>query len=382
MRDLFPNLSFGKYPTGALNSLTDVPGVLVSTKSVRLPKTNDHDVVNTGVTCILPRRDWFKQGCFAAYHRFNGSGEMTGSHWIDETGLLNSPIIITNSFGVGNCYNGVYEFAKKHYVDKETKLCDWFLTPVVAETFDGWLSDIGAMAVQASDVVEGMEGASSDAVPEGNTGGGTGMTTMGHKAGTGCASRVIDSIKVDAQGKQHATKYTLAVLVQSNFGGARFLTVKGVPVGQILMDEAERAKSEAPKDTPEGSIIVIVATDAPLIPIQLKRIAQRATVGISRTGGWGSNYSGDLFLAFSTAHEIPRENTQNWTPSVPAPIEVLDTESINSLFEATAEATEEAIYNALCMAEDTIGPEDREVKALDLEKLTRIVNKHAYAGLD
>lgn len=170
IREIFPNLSFGRYPTGQRNSLTDVPGLLAHTKSIRKSKSDSHDVVNTGVTAILPRKDWFKQGCFAAYHRFNGSGEMTGSHWIDETGLLNSPIIITNSFGVGACYSGVYEYAKKHHKDPETGLCDWFLTPVIAETFDGWLSDIGAMAVQPSDVAESIEKASSDPVPEGCTG--------------------------------------------------------------------------------------------------------------------------------------------------------------------------------------------------------------------
>lgn len=196
------------------------------------------------------------------------------------------------------------------------------------------------------------------------------MMTMGWKAGTGNASRVIDSIKIDASGNKQSVKYTLAALVQSNFGGARFLTVNGVPVGRILADEAAAAKKTGPMDGPEGSIIVVVATDAPLIPIQLQRIAKRATVGVARSelpasssrwvfgckllkrnqpclslsaGGWGSNYSGDIFIAFSTAHEISRENTQNWTPSVPQAQEVLDTESINALFEATFEAVEEAI---------------------------------------
>lgn len=190
---------------------------------------------------------------------------------------------------------------------------------------------------------------------------------MGHKAGTGTASRVIASEKIGTDGQIEKVDYTLAVLVQSNFGGKRFLTVKGVPVGQILIDEEAKQKKEEteakqPEKDPEGSIIVIIATDAPLIPIQLQRLCKRATVGIARSklvtslrflgdadkcaasaGGFGSNYSGDIFLAFSTAHHIPRENTQSWTPSVPAPMEVLDTESINPLFEAAFEAVEEAI---------------------------------------
>lgn len=170
IRQLLPNLRFGELPTGPNNSLTDVPGVLVHTKSiVKGANLPDHHEVNTGVTTILPRKEWFKNGCFASYYRFNGSGEMTGSHWIDESGLLNSPIIITNSFGVGSAYNGVYEYARKNYKD-DKGICDWFLTPVIAETFDGWLSDIGAMAVQSSDIVEGIENASSDSVPEGCTG--------------------------------------------------------------------------------------------------------------------------------------------------------------------------------------------------------------------
>lgn len=172
IRELLPNLSFGEFVTGRLNSITDVPGVLVSVKSVTkaASKADDHLEVNTGFTVILPRREWFKQGCFAAIHSFNGSGEMTGSHWINESGLLNSPIVITNSFGVGACYDGVYKYARKHYRDTESGICDWFLTPVIAETFDGWLSDIGAMAVRPDDVVEGIDSANSNLVPEGCTG--------------------------------------------------------------------------------------------------------------------------------------------------------------------------------------------------------------------
>lgn len=170
IRELLPSLSFGHFPPGATNTLTDVPGVLVSTKSIIQARTPEHHEVNTGVTVILPRQEWFKQGCFAAMHRFNGSGEMTGSHWIEESGLLNSPIVLTNSFGVGACYDGVYQYARKHYKDEKTGLCDWFLTPVIGETFDGWISDIGAMAVKPEDVVEGIENASSAPVQEGCTG--------------------------------------------------------------------------------------------------------------------------------------------------------------------------------------------------------------------
>lgn len=415
IRQVFPNLSFGRYPTGQHNSLTDVPGLLASTKSIRLPKSSSHDVVNTGVTAILPRKDWFKQGCFAAYHRFNGSGEMTGSHWIDESGLLNSPIIITNSFSVGACYSGVYEYAKKHYADPKTGLCDWFLTPVIAETFDGWLSDIGAMAVTPADVVECMEKASIDPVPEGCTGGGTGMITMGQKAGTGTASRVLDSTKTDKDGQTSPVKYTLAVLVQSNFGGARFLTVKGVPVGQILLDEAEAAKNAAPKDGPEGSIIVVIATDAPLIPVQLKRLAQRATVGVARSRPDPSPTAKASKLTYiyqledgeattrATSSSLSRLLTRSRgkirralhrmcllpskfstpKPSTPCLKQLSRLQRKQSVGRARAYVNRTDILkldNAICMATDTSGPDGREFKAIDLDSLQRIVNKHVYTG--
>lgn len=175
IRELLPGLFLGRYEPGPLNSITDVPGVLVHTESVILPKTSSHHEVNTGVTTILPRRDWFTNGCYAGYFSFNGSGEMTGSHWLNETGLLNSPIIITNSFGVGACYDGVYKYAIREYKDKNG-LCQWFLLPVIAETCDLFMNDIGAMKVTPDHVVRGIERASADAVPEGNTGGGTGKS--------------------------------------------------------------------------------------------------------------------------------------------------------------------------------------------------------------
>lgn len=211
IRDILPALIIGRHPTGPLNSLTDVPGVLVHTESLRRTTPT---IVNTGVTTILPRADWFENGCHAAYFKFNGSGEMTGSHWLDETGLLNSPIILTNSFAVGPCYSGIYEYAIPKYKNKDG-LADWFLLPVVAETFDGTLSDIGAMAIQPDMTVRGIERASSDRVPEGNTGGGTGMMCQGYKGGTGSASRVLKGSAVNAQGVPQEVKYTVGALVQA-----------------------------------------------------------------------------------------------------------------------------------------------------------------------
>lgn len=210
IRDIIPSIIIGRYPTGPLNSLTDIPGVLVHTESLcRTIPT----IVNTGVTTILPRREWFSDGCHAAFFKFNGSGEMTGSHWIEETGILNSPVILTNSFAVGPCYSGIYEYAVEKYKNKEG-LADWFLLPVVGETFDGHLSDIGAMAVKSDMVIRGIEKASADRIPEGNTGGGTGMCCQGYKGGTGSASRVVKGV-IKKDGKDEEVEYTVGALVQA-----------------------------------------------------------------------------------------------------------------------------------------------------------------------
>ena len=386
VRELLPTLRIGRYPTGPLNSLTDVPGVLVHTESINKPASSTHKEINTGVTTILPRKDFFNKGCYAGYFRWNGSGEMTGSHWLDETGLLNSPIIITNSFAVGPCYSGVYDYCIPRYKNANG-ICDWFLLPVIAETWDGFLSDIGAMPVDSSMVVRGMENASSEAVKEGNTGGGTGMCCQGFKGGTGSASRVVEGLVYDEASKSNKdVTYTVGALVQCNYGAQRDLRIGGAPVGQFLLDEdAKNPSSEKP--TPEeiedeenskpkdGSIIIVLATSAPLHPTQLRRLAKRATVGLSRVGGWGSNSSGDIFIAFSTAAEIPRAPEFSWKPTVGQKVEVVQDVTINALFECAADVVEEAIYNTLCMAEDMTGPCGYEMKALPLEKVKGFMEK-------
>ena len=306
---------------------------------------------------------------------------MTGSHWLDETGLLNSPIIITNSFAVGACYTGIYEYCIRKHRDAKG-LCDWFLLPVVAETYDGFMNDIGALAVKPEHVVQGIENASAEAVPEGNTGGGTGMLCHGHKGGTGSSSRVIDGLIGTVESKdQKPTKYTVAALVQCNYGKLSDFRIGAAPVGRLIAEARDRADEdklagmEAAKDKKDGSIIVVIATDAPLHPLQLQRLAKRATVGLARVGGWGSNSSGDIFLAFSTAHRIARAPPFSWKPTVAQQIPVIEDVSINALFEATADVVEEAIYNALCMAQDMTGPSG-EVKALDLERVRAMMEKY------
>lgn len=313
---------------------------------------------------------------------------MTGVHWLDETGLLNTPIIITNSFAVGAAYSGIYEYCIQKYKNSKG-ICDWFLLPLVAETFDGIMSDIGAMAVTPAHIVRGIENASSEPVQEGNTGGGTGMLCHGFKGGTGSSSRVVDGRELDEKsGGMRDVVYTLGALVQCNYGAQRDLRIGGVPVGRLFINEdggevqsmgwAEEVLDEqvsSPKEK-DGSIIIVIATSAPLHPIQLQRLAKRATVGLARVGGWGANSSGDIFLAFSTAHEIPRDPGSSTVPTVSKRIAVMEDTSIGPLFEAAADVVEEAIYNALCMAETMVGLGGKRVEALDLERVKMVMEKY------
>ncbi|KAH7236521.1 peptidase family S58-domain-containing protein [Fusarium tricinctum] len=380
LRDVIPEAHLGFWPPGPKNGITDVPGVLAHTKTIR----DESGQVNTGVTTILPRRDWFHKACHAGVFRLNGSGEMTGTHWIEESGLLHTPIIITNSFAVGPCYTGIYKYAIEHYGKGEEGV-DWFLLPVVAETFDGHLNDLRQFVVEPDHVVEGITNASEVPIAEGNVGGGTGMMCQGWKGGTGTSSRVV----AGADEKS----YTVAALVQANYGRLQHLHISGVPVGRILQKRAANNKAAAAhdkaydeaKDKKDGSIIVILATDAPLLPGQLKRLAKRATMGLARVGSYAHNPSGDLFLAFSTAAEIPVQTVtgqhRDVDPFKPGVIDVeaTDNQTINGLFEAAADATEEAIYNALCMAETMTGNMGRTVEALPLKATREIIVKFKEA---
>ncbi|KAI8282589.1 Beta-peptidyl aminopeptidase BapA [Colletotrichum sp. SAR11_240] len=374
IRDILPNLHLGTWPAGPKNSITDIPGILASTQEI-----HTDEGVNTGVTVILPHENWFKDACYAGVFRFNGSGELTGSHWIEETGLLASPIVLTNSFSVGDCYRGIYEYSIKNYSNDKGEV-EWFLLPVVGETFDGHLNDISKLAVKPSDVINGIETATDAPVREGNTGGGTGMICHYFKGGTGSSSRVVEGF----DGEGNKKNYTVAALVQANYGKAAHLRIGGFPVGRIL--EKEKADSFVEvakhKDKKDGSIIVIIATDAPLTPIQCQRLAKRATVGLSRVGGYGHNPSGDIFLAFSTGNHIPvqsismeRREVDPWRAKA-LKIESIDDTSINGLFEAAADATEESIYNVLCSAETMTGFCGRTIEALPLDRLREIMKKY------
>jgi D-aminopeptidase len=387
VRDAFPSIYLGRYAPGPKNSLTDIAGVLVSTQSIHespnYPNAKKGDI-NTGVTTILPRKDWFETGTFAGIFSFNGSGEMTGSHWINETGLLNSPIVITGSFGVGSAYNGVYESAIRDHVDSAGK-ANWFLLPVIAETFDGFMHDVTKMVVTPKHIVTGIDTASSAPVLEGNTGGGTGMLCHFFKGGTGSSSRIVPAT--------NNGKYTVAALVQANYGKMWDFKIAGAPVGRLIYHD-QQARFEADptnpellaqskmlfkvkeaKDKKDGSIIVVLATDAPLHPTQLQRLAKRATIGLARVGGWGANASGDAFIAFSTGNS-PKEPADS-DPFVPEAqdMKFVHDETIGALFEAAADCVEEAILNAVCMAE-TMEGNGHKVEALDLGVARGLMEKY------
>lgn len=379
VRDVLSDAYLGQYTPGPENAITDVPGVLVHTVTLR-----DRDgKTNTGLTTILPRRDWFNKACYAGLFRLNGAGEMTGSHRIEESGLLHSPIVITNTFAVGHCHAGVNAYAIQRYGKDGV---DWFLLPVVAETFDGWLNDARYFAVTPEHVMASIEQAADGPVPEGNVGGGTAMMCQGFKGGTGTSSRIVSGMD--------GASYTVAALVQANYGRMHHLHISGVPVGRILANQASKdpdaaarkAEYDAAKDTKDGSIIIILATDAPLHPTQLQRLARRASLGLARVGSYAHDQSGDIFLAFSTANEIPvqifrdddaKDGTSPLKP-ITMNVTVINDETMNGLFEAVEDATEEAIYNALCMAETMTG-NGHTVEALPLDKVREIMARYRQA---
>ncbi|OAA70898.1 peptidase family T4 protein [Akanthomyces lecanii RCEF 1005] len=363
VREAIPGLRLGFFKPGKLNSITDVPGVLVNVTTIQSEDKN----VNTGLTTILSRRDWHK------YYAF--SGKLASSH---------RPIILTSSAAVGDAYRGTYEYCYRYRLNTEGEM-PLVIVPVVGETYDGFLSDNGRFPLTTEHVIDSINNASSDAVLEGCTGGGTGSVCHKFKAGTGFSSRIVKG--VDAAGNK--VVYTVGVIVQANYGLADTFHVGGVPVGAILQEEQEAAQKERVTTSErtvrkDGSIIVVIAIDAPLLPIQLKRLAKRAAVGLAKVGGYGYNSSGDVFLAFSTANKIPYEELalpgqppRPVDPMQPSPmiVQMTDNESIDGLFESTADATEEAIYNAIFMGTTMTGLKGRTVEAADIGKIKAIVEK-------
>jgi D-aminopeptidase len=349
---------------GTLNAITDVSGVEVGHCTIISGKGKNvigKGPVRTGVTAVFPRGKKFSP-VFANWYSLNGNGEMTGTTWVTESGFLETPIMITNTNSVGVVRDAVL----KWYVDtgwygKE----DWWYTyPVVAETYDGFLNDIYGFHVKESHVLEAIKNASNGKVEEGNVGGGTGMMCLGFKGGIGTASRVVGDDR---------ESYTVGVLVQSNFGAKFNLTIAGVPVGVELKDTMNYELNGPPKSKRkdgDGSIIVIVATDAPLLPHQLKRIAQRVPLGVGIVGGRGSNGSGDIFIAFSTANEGAFSRSKSTS------VKMLSNDVITPLFQATVQSVEEAIINAMVAAETMEGINGNKAYGIPHDQLVDILKKY------
>ncbi len=338
---------------GALNAITDVKGVEVGHTTLISGEGKQQvgvGPVRTGVTAILPRGKSSNDPVFAGWFSLNGNGEMTGTTWIEESGFLEGPVMITNTSSVGVVRDAVIAWQSKQF---SKTMQPWGL-PVVAETWDGWLNDINGFHVKPQHVFDTLNNAKSGAVAEGNVGGGTGMVCFEFKGGIGTASRKLS----DRQGG-----YTVGVLVQSNFGLRHQLLVAGVPVGREITDGSFRPREA-------GSIIIVVATDAPLVAHQLKRLARRAAMGLARTGSTAGNGSGDIFIAFSTA------NPNAAASDKPAQLTMLPNERMNALFEATVQATEEAIVNALVAAETMMGIDDHKVIALPHDRLRDVMKKY------
>lgn len=340
---------------GQFNAITDVKGVEVGYTT--LISGEGKQAVRTGVTAILPQGKSFNGRVFAAWHALNGNGEMTGTTWIEESGGLGSPILITNTHSVGIVRDAVIEWGAKKF--SGTEYSGDFSLPVVAETYDGFLNDINGFHVKKEHVFQALDSAKSGAIAEGSVGGGTGMISHLFKGGTGTASRVLN---------EKSGGYTIGVLVQANYGSRDLFTVAGVPVGKEITDL--RMKQGAPIEG-AGSIIVVVATDAPLLPHQLKRLVKRVSLGIGNVGGRGEDSSGDIFIAFSTANTAEFSKKQET-----ASLTMLPNERINQLFWATTAATEEAIINAMVAAETMKGYNGNTVYALPHDRLKEILKKY------
>jgi D-aminopeptidase len=353
---------------GPHNAITDVAGVEVGMTTLiggegRL--IQGKGPIRTGVTAILPRGKVFDP-VFAATHVQNGNGDMTGTHWIAESGFLETPLLITNTGSVGVVRDAALGWMSKHKYFAPLLAYIWFAYPVVGETYDGVLNDMYGFHVRPEHVEAALDGARGGAVLEGNVGGGTAMSCLGFKCGTGTSSRVVEAA---------GAKYTVGALVQANFGGRRQLTIAGVHVGREIKGFEPRVDFALPPQAQEdaggrGSIIAVVATDAPLLPHQLRRIALRIGLGVGRTGGTAGNGSGDIFLAFSTGNKgaAARGGLKD--------VAMLSNDDIDPLFDATVEATEEAIINALVAARTMTGINGNTLHGIPHDQVRDILRKY------
>jgi D-aminopeptidase len=365
-RDL--GLAIGTLPPGRLNAITDVAGVLVGHATIMKGEGAlkvGEGPVRTGVTAVLPRKDVWFNGVYAATHTLNGDGEMTGTHWIRDRETLMHPVLITNTGSVGTVHE-----AEIAYMNERHPSRDWAFLPVVAETWDGTLNDVRGQHVKKSHVFSAIDEARDGPVAEGNVGGGTGMVCYGFKGGIGTSSRRVPD---------NAGGYIVGVLVQANFGRRPELTVAGIPVGREIADlMPETARGAGPAADinldHEGSVIVVVATDAPLSSRQLARLASRAALGLARTGSTSGNTSGDIFIAFSTANTVPQSTTSRTLSATFISPE--STAALNPLFQAVVEATEESVLNALSKADTMTGIDGNRVHALPYDRLKAVMAKY------
>jgi D-aminopeptidase len=345
LRDL--GMTVGRLPPGRNNAITDVTGVRVGYSTLCVDEPH---VLRTGVTVLWPQSDIFRSAVFAGFHCFNGYGEMTGSLWLAEQGLLASPIALTGTCCVGIVRDALCAYAVRSDVRDPT------LLPVVTETDDTWLSESETFPVTRDMVFEALEGATGGRIAEGNVGGGTGSVCHEFKGGTGTASRVV---------RQGKASWIVGALVQANYGLRSQLTIGGLPVGREL------AHIPSAYDEPDdkGSIIVVLATDAPLLGKQCERVARRAALGLARVGSIGANGSGDIFLCFSVHNRVPPRRAVHQ-------VEMIDPTAMDGLFQAAVEATEEAILNALTAAQTMVGRDGRTAHALPLDDLAQIFARY------
>ena len=340
---------------GQLNAITDVKGVEVGQTTLISgsgPLKIGVGPVRTGVTAILPRGHNFKDSVFAAWFTLNGNGEMTGTTWVEDSGFLDGPVMITNTHSVGVVRDAVIAWRVKNAPPDDDGY--WWSLPVVAETWDGELNDINGFHVKPEHVFHALDSAKGGPVEEGSVGGGTGMICNEFKGGIGTSSRVLDS---------KYGSYTVGVLVQCNYGSRSQLRIAGVPVGREIGEHTVR-------DDDIGSIIVVVATDAPLIPTQLKRVARKVSLGLGRDGSFSGDGSGDIFIAFSTANPGAAE------PKGVHQLTMLPNQRLNPIFLATVQATEEAVINAMVAAKTMKGINDVEVIGLPHDRLREVLKKY------
>lgn len=347
LRDL--GITIGEFPAGPHNAITDVPGTLVGHTTI---VHDEPRVARTGVTIVMPRGgDIWRHPAFGAYHSFNGCGEMTGLLWLEESGQLSHPIALTSTHHVGTVHEALVAYAQEHGHTEHSSL------PVVGETWDGWLNDMDGFHLKREHVYQALANLSDGPVPEGNVGGGTGMICHEFKGGIGTSSRVVET---------RSGAYVVGALVQANHGSREDFRIDGVPVGRLL--SAQDVPTPWPEAASSSSVLIVVGTDAPLLPYQCRRLAKRATVGFARAGGVGHNGSGDIFIAFATGNDLSGADDLLSLRMVP-------NQHLNPLFVAAAEAVEEAIVNAVLAAETMVGWQGRVAYGLPMDEVSRIMSR-------